>query len=262
MVRIAKHYWNGRIVPLAYCVDVAVHPEFQGQGLATTLSQKAFDYAAPHGARGIFLYTDKQTNPKAYGLYQKLGFQEIGPVEMLVLGPSGPVPGTDLLVRAAKDSEGSWIRSLLEKNYHHFTFYSPDSPLQFSTPSPDLTPGNATFIVEKSRQIQGAFSIFHYGEIWQYQTPLGFVTPLLLHNAARTPELSEAEFWSAIVSHLRLWQASYPMIGQFVDAAENQRLATLKQLGFQKLQGGQWYFRTLDSSGPPPAPPVYTGFPL
>jgi ribosomal protein S18 acetylase RimI-like enzyme len=55
-------------VDCSYLCDVAVHPEFQGQGLGTAIIAKLKDLSAGH--RKIILYA----NPGKEGFYRKLGF--------------------------------------------------------------------------------------------------------------------------------------------------------------------------------------------
>ena len=55
-------------VDCSYLCDVAVHPEFQGQGLGAAIIAKLRELSAGH--RKIILYA----NPGKEGFYRKLGF--------------------------------------------------------------------------------------------------------------------------------------------------------------------------------------------
>jgi ribosomal protein S18 acetylase RimI-like enzyme len=55
-------------VDCAYLCDVAVHPEFQGRGLGSTIIARLKELSAGH--RKIILYA----NPGKEGFYRKLGF--------------------------------------------------------------------------------------------------------------------------------------------------------------------------------------------
>jgi ribosomal protein S18 acetylase RimI-like enzyme len=55
-------------IDCSYLCDVAVHPDFQGQGLGKALIQKLKELSAGH--RKIILYA----NPGKEGFYRKLGF--------------------------------------------------------------------------------------------------------------------------------------------------------------------------------------------
>ena len=53
---------------------MAVHPDCQGQGIATKLLMQTLQYGAEHGAKRAFLHTDTQ-NTNAIKMYLKAGFQ-------------------------------------------------------------------------------------------------------------------------------------------------------------------------------------------
>lgn len=55
-------------IDCSYLCDVAVHPDFQGQGLGKALIEKLKELSAGH--RKIILYA----NPGKEGFYRKLGF--------------------------------------------------------------------------------------------------------------------------------------------------------------------------------------------
>ncbi len=56
-------------------VNVAVHPDYQRQGIAAQLMQASMDMIAERGGRAAILQVDAD-NPTARRLYQRLGFRE------------------------------------------------------------------------------------------------------------------------------------------------------------------------------------------
>ena len=58
-------------VDCSYLCDVAVHPDFQGQGLGKAIIEKLKELSAGH--RKIILYA----NPGTEGFYKKLGFMSM-----------------------------------------------------------------------------------------------------------------------------------------------------------------------------------------
>ncbi|MFT2815277.1 ribosomal protein S18-alanine N-acetyltransferase [Leifsonia sp. A12D58] len=56
---------------------IAVHEDARGQGLGRVLMQSLITEAQKRGAREIFLEV-RADNPTAQGLYQRLGFEEVG----------------------------------------------------------------------------------------------------------------------------------------------------------------------------------------
>ncbi len=58
-------------VDCSYLCDVAVHPDFQGQGLGKAIIEKLKELSAGH--RKIILYA----NPGKEGFYKKLGFMHM-----------------------------------------------------------------------------------------------------------------------------------------------------------------------------------------
>lgn len=58
-------------VDCSYLCDVAVHPDFQGQGLGKAIIEKLKELSAGH--RKIILYA----NPGTEGFYKKLGFMRM-----------------------------------------------------------------------------------------------------------------------------------------------------------------------------------------
>lgn len=55
----------------AYICDIAVHPEYQGQGLGKRIVRKLLDLSESH--KKIILYA----NPGKEGFYQRLGFRRM-----------------------------------------------------------------------------------------------------------------------------------------------------------------------------------------
>lgn len=58
-------------IDCAYLCDIAVHPEFQGQGLGRGIATKLMELCAGH--RKMILYA----NPGVERLYEKLGFRRM-----------------------------------------------------------------------------------------------------------------------------------------------------------------------------------------
>lgn len=58
-------------IDCSYLCDVAVHPDFQGQGLGKAIIEKLKELSAGH--RKIILYA----NPGTEGFYKKLGFMSM-----------------------------------------------------------------------------------------------------------------------------------------------------------------------------------------
>lgn len=58
-------------------LDVAVHPDFQRRGVATSLLQSAENWCRANGKRKLALRV-LSTNPGAEALYRKLGYVEEG----------------------------------------------------------------------------------------------------------------------------------------------------------------------------------------
>ena len=61
----------------AHILNVCVHPEYRSRGLGSRLLQRLLTLARKHGADTAFLEV-RISNRAALGLYQKLGFNEIG----------------------------------------------------------------------------------------------------------------------------------------------------------------------------------------
>lgn len=57
--------------------NIAVHPRFRRQGIATRLLNAAFDLARKRGARRALLEV-RASNTTAQALYQRLGFRVVG----------------------------------------------------------------------------------------------------------------------------------------------------------------------------------------
>lgn len=61
----------------AHILNICVHPEMQGQGLARRLLLRLLSIAAKRGTDTVFLEV-RASNRVARGLYQSLGFNEVG----------------------------------------------------------------------------------------------------------------------------------------------------------------------------------------
>ena len=61
----------------AHILTLAVHPEFQGQGIAKHIIDHALENSREKGAGTIYLEV-RPSNSRAIDVYQKAGFNEIG----------------------------------------------------------------------------------------------------------------------------------------------------------------------------------------
>lgn len=61
----------------AHILNLCIHPEFQGQGLARRLLQRLLTQAREAEADSVFLEV-RSSNRVAIGLYESVGFNEIG----------------------------------------------------------------------------------------------------------------------------------------------------------------------------------------
>ena len=68
-IRLRK-YWNG----YAYIDDIAVEPEYRGEGIGRALIQRAIEWAKEKGFPGLMLET-QDNNVPACRLYARCGFQ-------------------------------------------------------------------------------------------------------------------------------------------------------------------------------------------
>lgn len=55
--------------------NIATHPDYRRQGLASRLIKWSFD---PADKKGVIVYLDTATDGKALGLYESLGFVQRG----------------------------------------------------------------------------------------------------------------------------------------------------------------------------------------
>ncbi len=109
-----KHYYM--------IANVAVHPDFQRQGIARTLVRKALDFLLPRKLDGIWLQVD-EGNQGAVDLYLRQGFREVSRRTTWMLSPGDvpaefmdwKVPGFQVVPHRRKH----WgkHRIWLEKNY-------------------------------------------------------------------------------------------------------------------------------------------------
>jgi ribosomal protein S18 acetylase RimI-like enzyme len=93
--------------------NVAVHPDWQGQGIGRALMEAAVDYAGDNGAAWIVLQV-RDTNRPARALYEGMGFQSIAEVVRLrkpeAVAHIDPLPNHSL--RPARWSESGALRRL------------------------------------------------------------------------------------------------------------------------------------------------------
>ena len=61
----------------AHILTLAVHPEYQGQGIAKNILDHALENSREKGADTIYLEV-RPSNSRAIDIYQKAGFNEIG----------------------------------------------------------------------------------------------------------------------------------------------------------------------------------------
>ncbi|MDE6881200.1 MAG: ribosomal protein S18-alanine N-acetyltransferase [Oscillospiraceae bacterium] len=57
--------------------NIAVHPEVRRQGIASALLDAFHRYGRAHGLASLFLEV-RASNQKAFALYEKLGYREVG----------------------------------------------------------------------------------------------------------------------------------------------------------------------------------------
>lgn len=61
----------------SHLLNVCIHPDFHGRGYGRALVEYMVDRARAGGARMVFLEV-RASNTAAYGLYEALGFNEVG----------------------------------------------------------------------------------------------------------------------------------------------------------------------------------------
>jgi ribosomal protein S18 acetylase RimI-like enzyme len=109
-----KHYYM--------IANVAVHPEYQRQGIARSLLGQALDFLIPRQLDGIWLQVD-EGNKAATELYQHHGFREVSRRTTWILKPrdmpreflSWRVPGFEVVPHRSR--HWGQQRRWLEKNY-------------------------------------------------------------------------------------------------------------------------------------------------
>lgn len=69
-------------IDCAYICDVAVHPEYQGQGLGKSIVDKLVEFSRGH--KKIILYA----NPGKEAFYQKLGFKRMNTAMAIFQNPT------------------------------------------------------------------------------------------------------------------------------------------------------------------------------
>lgn len=102
--------------------NVAVHPDYQRQGIARSLVREALDFLVPRRLDGIWLQVD-EGNQAAIDLYRQHGFDEISRRTTWILTPqdlpreflSWLVPGFS--VGSQRGAHWTQQRAWLEKNY-------------------------------------------------------------------------------------------------------------------------------------------------
>ncbi|MBC7257570.1 MAG: GNAT family N-acetyltransferase, partial [Chloroflexi bacterium] len=83
----------------AQILSIAVHPNFQGQGLGRRLMQAALGYLRSAGARQVKLEVRPQNSP-ALRLYERIGFRPVGTVR------DSRGPWLVMVLRLEEDKDG------------------------------------------------------------------------------------------------------------------------------------------------------------
>jgi len=74
IVSTSLYGYDGKSGPIIWIREVAVLPEFQGEGYGRALVESALQYGLDHGATRAFLLAD-DCNTSAIVLYRKIGFE-------------------------------------------------------------------------------------------------------------------------------------------------------------------------------------------
>lgn len=77
----ALEFWNKELAPGGEISRLAVHPDFQNQGIARQMLQKAMKVLKERGYKSIHFLVNR-TNQKALRSYAALGFNTVGEVFM------------------------------------------------------------------------------------------------------------------------------------------------------------------------------------
>ncbi len=75
--RVAGYIFASRILDEGHILDLAVHPDFRRQGIASALVAHVIEHLREEGIRFIFLEV-RESNVPAIKMYGKFGFEEIG----------------------------------------------------------------------------------------------------------------------------------------------------------------------------------------
>jgi ribosomal-protein-alanine N-acetyltransferase len=65
------------VIDESHILNICIHPQWQGRGLGLKLTRRLLNIARQHGAATAYLEV-RIGNKPALGLYEKLGFVEIG----------------------------------------------------------------------------------------------------------------------------------------------------------------------------------------
>ena len=63
--------------PVPQMVDLFVRDDIRGKGIGTTLIREMEAIARDRGVRTLYIGVEPEANPKAYALYQRLGYEPI-----------------------------------------------------------------------------------------------------------------------------------------------------------------------------------------
>ncbi|MGE5299404.1 MAG: ribosomal protein S18-alanine N-acetyltransferase [Acidobacteriota bacterium] len=75
--RVTGYIFASRILDEGHILDLAVHPDFRRQGIASALVTHVIEHLREEGVRFIFLEV-RESNVPAIKMYEQFGFEEIG----------------------------------------------------------------------------------------------------------------------------------------------------------------------------------------
>lgn len=264
MMRVNTYRYQNSECLLGYLSDVAVHPDFQKQGLGRILSERAIAAAEKKGAEGVILFTSPE-NIAAYRLYQKLGFQDLTKQFLLVWNQQECGKENSLKVRRTQQEDKENILSLIRQMFKDHEMYTERHTMLFNLRGELGKPGVSTYVVLNKSEIVGCINIFNFAHIWQYHTPSGLTVPLLLYNFSVKEGYSKAEIFNMIMHTLSpSFRKISKLIGIMIDEKETELLSILQGYGFGKMVDGVWMGKSLnrDFSFKTFKRPIYNGFPI
>ena len=75
--RVKGYIFASRILDEGHILDLAVHPDFRRQGIASALVSHVIEHLREEGVRFLYLEV-RESNVPAIKMYGKFGFEEIG----------------------------------------------------------------------------------------------------------------------------------------------------------------------------------------